>query len=210
MFYVLFRPECDSMVDPQRGRPWIDRLRGLMVDDDILPHGGIIFKTIDVSDPNYRTVTDVIVPGIQPGTQDVRPTVHHHTRKVIQKKVGDDGRSPLYVCEATEDDAKYYSQLRAGWWYMMFQRDDQVPRKSQGEVETTETEGALPEPYDKGGRPPDDKYRTELKAKVAAIQEKGGPKIKLSCGNELLEAYISENEGTQDDPNTVATTGVGG
>jgi len=201
MIYVCFRPEEDAMVNEQTGKAWVSRLRGHEIDDDILPHGGIVLNTMELSEPNYISYKDTPVAGIAAGTTAVQTVISHQTHKVLDTRLGADGKSTVYICEGDEDYARYLCAIRAGWRYLIFNREDQVPRKSQQAASVQDTEAALPTPIShapiaKAGETPE---RIALKAEVRAIRDAGGPKIKLSVHDDLLRAYIAENRGETGD-----------
>jgi len=196
MIYVCFRPEEDAMVNEQTGQAWVSRLRGNEIDDDILPHGGIVLKTMELSDPNYINYRDTPVAGIAAGTTAVQTQLSRRQHKVLDTRLGADGKSTIYICEGDEDYARYLCAIRAGWRYLIFNREDQVPRKSQQAALTQDTEGALPEITPSAvGNPGDTEERKALKEEVRAIRDAGGSKIKLSVNDDLLRAYIAENTG---------------
>lgn len=134
MIWVVFRPACDAVPNPD-GKAWISQLRGYNVDDDIVPQGGIVLKEMRLSEPaTYETIDDVV--GYDPsGAAIIKTRRIRHERNIIRTVQDKDMTAPLYVCEPIEHDAKILTSLREGWWYQGFYKVEDVPRRSVAEAE---------------------------------------------------------------------------
>ncbi len=149
MIWVVFRPQCDAVPNPN-GEAWITQLRGYPVDEDIVPQGGIVLKEMGLSEPvTYETMDDVV--GYDPsGAAIIKTRRIRHERNVIRTMQDKDMSAPLYVCEPIEHDAKILQSLREGWWYQGFYKAEDIPRRSVMEAEKTKQTEVISEPAGTG------------------------------------------------------------
>ncbi len=145
MIWVVFRPQCDAVPNPN-GEAWIIQLRGYEVDKDIVPQGGIVLKEVRLSDHvTYETVDQVV--GYDPsGAALIKTSRVRHERKIIRTVQSKDMSAPLYICEPIEHDAQILQSLRDGWWYQGFYKQEDIPRRSVIEATEAKQTEATSEP----------------------------------------------------------------
>lgn len=137
MVWVILRSQADAMPISKSGAALISSIRGLQVDPDILPHGGIVLKELVVSEPSYQVAVSEPTGRDIMGNPLLRDRFVRKERRVLRTEPG--AAAMLYVCEATEDDAQYYASIR-GWQAMAFAKEADIPRRSQGKSEADASE----------------------------------------------------------------------
>ena len=201
MIVVLFRPVEDAQPTGD-GAAWVESLNGYPVDPGVGQHGGIILTEVRVGKPvitEHRTTRGPI-------GRDGKPTWPsakiRHQMEVIRTEIGQDGKTPVYICKPVPYFGENMAKARKGWISMAFNNISQVPRNDVVEEPTVVEAPALaPEP----GVPtvtPDPPVRhqpdeiEELKAQCRNLMAAGAPKISFRGAQtaKRYEKYIETNK----------------
>jgi len=184
MIYVLLRPQNEAAISSS-GEAWVTRLRGHVVDDDIYPFGGIVLKTIECSgSTTLRQNKTVVKDHTVQGKPIVGNEVSIVQRKVLDKRLGDDGKTTIFICEATQYDAQVLAESRPGWIVQLYQEEAHIPRKSMMEAPVAVSE----EPMVISGA-----GHAVLLKDAKDIIAAGGPPVPITeMGEDDLRNYVTE------------------
>ena len=220
MLYVLMRPQADAVIRTD-GTSWQNVLRGKKVDEDILPFGGIVLDSVQVSSPTFREVKTQLVGYDAANKPITREMATVHELEVIDEIVGkgdklwDEAAPPtVYVCRPNLPYAEYLASLREGWTIQMFREESHIPRKRKAarrapaplpakddeDTEEVEEDVTGAAPRIRKPRRSTDPEMNDLREQAYLIEKAGGPHWHRASGKRTLTTYIEEHGHLLADP----------